>query len=55
MPIVFDEARRIFVSFLTSTSTRWQWLTDIPSQGHGCLTSSPSHFSPPCCDTHGIG
>src|ERR671931_495023 len=36
MPIVPDEERWNFVSFLTSTSTCWRCLTDVPSQGNGC-------------------
>src|ERR1043166_5621311 len=36
MPIDPNEECWIFVSFLTLTSTGWQWLTDVPAQGNGC-------------------
>src|SRR5712691_5322494 len=44
MPIGPNEEGWIFVSFLTSTSTCWQWLTDVPSEGNGC----PHLLAVPC-------
>ena len=47
IPIDPYEASWTFVSFLTFTSTYWQWRTDIPSQETAALASSPLLLSPP--------